>query len=340
MVGCVIVKNGQVIGRGFHERPGKPHAEPAAIAAATESVRGATLYVNLEPCSHHGRTPPCADTLVAAGVGRVVAGMVDPNPVVSGSGLARLMDAGIELTAGVLERECRELNEGFLSHFMRERAWVTAKFATSLDGRIATRTGESKWITSDQSREVVHQQRAEHDAIVVGIGTVLADDPLLTHRIAGCSLPQPHRYVLDRQLRTPVDAKLLNASVAPITIVCGHGADAARAAALRAKGATVLELPVGASGIDPTAFTQHLSAHGQFTLFVEGGAGVLGSFFDAGLVDRLHAFIAPKIIGGAAAPAAVGGIGPATMDAVHLAMSSSWEKVGPDLHATALFTRL
>lgn len=340
MVGCVIVKDGRIIGEGFHERPGMPHAEPAALAKATESVVGATLYVNLEPCSHYGRTPPCADTLIAAGVGRVVAGMVDPNPVVSGSGLAKLVDAGIEVTAGVLERECRELNRGFLSHFMRQRAWVTAKFATSLDGRIATRTGDSKWITSEQSRQLVHQQRAEHDAIVVGIGTMLADNPLLTHRLPDCALPQPHRYVLDRELRTPPDARILDASAAPITIVCRPGADPGRAKRLRDAGATVLELPVTDSGIDPHAFVAHLSANAQFTVYVEGGAGVLGAFFDADLVDELHTFIAPKIIGGAGAPAAVGGLGAAGMDAAHLALSTQWENVGPDLHATALFTRL
>ncbi len=340
MVGCVIVKDGRVIAEGFHERPGMPHAEPAALARATESVVGATLYVNLEPCSHYGRTPPCADTLIAAGVGRVVAGMVDPNPVVSGSGLAKLVEAGIDVTAGVLEADCRELNRGFLSHFLRQRAWVTAKFATTLDGRIATRNGDSKWITSEPARELVHQQRAEHDAIVVGIGTVLADDPLLTHRLPDCPLPQPHRYVLDRELRTPPDARILDAAAAPITIVCRTGADPARAQRLRAAGAEVLELPVIETGIDPSAFLAHLSANAQFTVYVEGGAGVLGAFFDAGLVDELHTFIAPKVIGGAGAPAAVGGNGAASMAAAHLALSTRWESVGPDLHATALFTRL
>lgn len=335
-VGCVVVSEGKIVGRGFHERAGLPHAEPLALAQAGELARGATLYVTLEPCSHFGRTPPCADAVIRAGLKRVVVGMVDPNPVVAGTGLLRLVNAGIEVVWGVLEAECIALNEPFLSHMLRARPWVTAKFGASLDGRIATRTGASRWITSEPSRRRVHELRATHDAIVVGVGTVLADDPELTVRLDDRpDAPNPHRYILDSRLRTPDHARVLDTSSAPTTLVCTGDAPAVRHHQLLAQGVDVVILPRSApgAGVDPVSLLALLDARGQLGVFIEGGGSVLGAMLDAGLVDRLYAFIAPIIIGGTQAPSAVGGVGPALMDHVHRGHSARWEPVGPDMLA-------
>ncbi len=283
-VGCVLVRDGRVVGRGVTAVGGRPHAETVALAMAGETARGATAYVTLEPCSHHGVTPPCADALIAAGVVRVVVACGDPDPRVDGRGLARLRDAGIAVQTGVLASEAAEGLAGFFSRVRRGRPLVTLKLATTLDGRIATATGESRWITGPAARRWTHALRARHDAILVGIGTVLADDPDLTCRIEGYARRQPVRIVLDSRLRTPATARVLGPS-APTWLVHAAGSKAALPANL-------IE-----AGSDLAATLQALGAAGLTSILVEGGAAVAGSFLRAGLVDRIAWFHAPAIMG-------------------------------------------
>ncbi len=337
MVGCIIVRAGQVAGEGWHRKYGGPHAEVHALRAAGARARGATAYVTLEPCCHVGKTPPCADALIAAGVKRVVAAVKDPNPVVSGRGLARLRRAGLRVEVGLLAAEARELLAPFITVHTRARPYVILKWAQSMDGCIATRAGDSKWITSRASRAAGHALRARVDAILVGIGTVLADDPALTARMA-----RPRRIatrvVLDRHLRTPLTSRLVHtARERPTIIACGRGGPRApgdgraRADRLRAAGCEVLELPAGADEVDIAALLAELHARGMTNVMVEGGGRVLGSFFDLGLADEAHVFVAPKLIGGAEAPGPLGGIGPATMADLAGVRVLEVTPFGPDL---------
>lgn len=332
IVGAVIVRDGRVIGRGFHARAGEAHAERNAIANATEDVRGATMYVTLEPCSHHGRTPPCTEGIIEAGIGRVVAGCIDPNPRVSGSGIATLRAAGVDVEVGVLGDACWALNLDFVVHIRERRPLVMAKLATSLDGRIATRTGESKWITGPASRRRVHELRRDHHAILVGKNTLLADDPSLTTRLED----QPdarsaHRYVLDARLEVPDGAKVLDVTAAPTTIVCGPDASAERRAALIARGVEVLEVPRGPTGLDVTAVLAAIAARGYISVLVEGGGALVGSLMDAGLIDRMAVFTAPVVLGGAGAVPSVGGEGVADMASAPRAHRMTVERLGDDV---------
>jgi diaminohydroxyphosphoribosylaminopyrimidine deaminase/5-amino-6-(5-phosphoribosylamino)uracil reductase len=304
MVGAAIVREGALVATGFHERVGGPHAEVVALRAAGELARGATVYVNLEPCSHHGRTPPCADALVAAGVGRVVAGMVDPNPRVSGRGLQRLRDAGIEVEVGVLEAECRALNEDFLVAMTLGRPFVTLKLAVSIDGRIADAAGRSQWISSPGARQRGQLLRAESDAVLVGTGTLRADNPRLTVRDLVPIRP-PQRWALDPRLEIPDDAAMLDGA-APTVLV--HGPDAAPAplAALPRPGVELLQVPLGNGGrIDLRALLSQMGARGMLRVLVEGGGGLAGGLIEADLVDRIVVFVAPIVLGQAARPAFV-----------------------------------
>ena len=298
-VGCVLVGEGRVIGRGTTAPGGRPHAERVALAIAGEAARGSTAYVTLEPCAHVGQTPPCADALIEAGVGRVVVGCVDPYPQVAGAGIARLRGAGIEVEVGVLEAEARAVHAGFLHRLATGRPLVTLKLATTLDGKIATRTGESQWITGPAARRAAHALRAQHDAVMVGAGTVASDDPDLTCRINGMRRSPDIRIVADTQLRTIPSAQLIgSARQSPTWLLHGPGADAGRAAILRETGATLIEVPTGVGGIDLAEALAALGRAGLTLLLVEGGAQIAGELLRAGLVDRLAWFHAPGVIGG------------------------------------------
>jgi diaminohydroxyphosphoribosylaminopyrimidine deaminase/5-amino-6-(5-phosphoribosylamino)uracil reductase len=295
-VGCVIVRDGLVVGEGWHRQAGTPHAEVHALWQAGDRARGGDVYVTLEPCSHHGRTPPCADALVAAGVGRVFAGMTDPNPKVMGEGLARLRAAGIEAESGLLEEECRRLNEPFIKQITTGLPFVTYKTAMTLDGRIATAGGDSRWVTGERSRRYVHRLRDRSDAIMVGVGTVLADDPLLTCRLAGGR--DPLRVVVDSRLRTPVTARVIAPDSGAATLIATlPGNDVARFA-LEEAGAEVIVCGPGQGGIDLPDLLARLGRRGVQSLLLEGGSGLAGAFLHQGLIDRYLIFIAPKLVGG------------------------------------------
>lgn len=304
-VGCVVVREGRVVGRGFTQPGGRPHAEPLALEMAGEAARGATAYVSLEPCSHYGKTPPCADAIVKAGVARVVAAAVDPDPRVSGRGLARLREAGIEVIEGVLRAEAEALNAGFFLRVNQGRPLVTLKCATTLDGRIAMANGESKWITGPQARERGHLLRADHDAILVGSGTALADDPALTCRLPGLEDRSPVRVVLDGSLRLPLTSRLvLTARSVPLWLVTRAGHPDAALGRLRDLGVEVLEVACDETGRPAAEAALHaVAARGVTRVLVEGGGQVAASLLRAGLVDRLAWFRSGKVIGGDGRPA-------------------------------------
>lgn len=306
-VGCVIVvDNERIVGRGWTQPGGRPHAETEALASAGSAARGATAYVTLEPCSHHGETPPCADALVRAGVKRVVVAMEDPDPRVKGTGLKRLRDAGIAVETGVLAPEGERINEGFFRRIREGRPLVTLKIAQSLDGRIALASGHGKWITSESARTYGHLLRAQYDAILVGIETALADDPLLTVRVAGLEDRSPMRVILDTQGRLPAKARLVQTAKATPTML--FAASGARGD-LQGFGVEIVTTALGADGrIDMAAMLRELAARGVTRLLVEGGARVHASFLSGGLADRLEVFTAPIVLGedARAAAAAIG----------------------------------
>jgi diaminohydroxyphosphoribosylaminopyrimidine deaminase/5-amino-6-(5-phosphoribosylamino)uracil reductase len=292
-VGCVIVKGGRVIAEGWHMRAGEPHAEARALAAATESVEGATVYVSLEPCSHHGRTPPCAEALVAAKVARVVAALEDPNPLVKGRGAQRLREAGIRVDVGLLAEDALEAHRGYVWRMTRGRPWMRIKAASSLDGRIALANGASRWITSGEARRDVHELRARSCAMLTGIGTVLRDDPELTVRHVPCER-QPRRVVIDSRLDTPPGAKILEGEP---TIVMTVSDDADRRAALEARGAEVVRVPEEGGKTDLAAVARLLAERGFNEVTVETGGKLMGSLVHAGIVDELVIYYAPRILG-------------------------------------------
>jgi diaminohydroxyphosphoribosylaminopyrimidine deaminase/5-amino-6-(5-phosphoribosylamino)uracil reductase len=308
LVGAVVVHNGVCIGEGWHQRYGGPHAEVHALAAAGEAARGATLYVTLEPCCHHGKTPPCTDAVMRAGIARVVAAMADPFPQVAGKGAELLRQAGVVVEMGLCEAEARRLNAPYLKLLSRGRPYVHAKWAMTLDGKIATRTGDSKWISNEASRRRVHELRGRMDAIIAGIGTVLADDPLLTARPPGPRTPA--RIILDSRGRLPGGSQLARtARETPVVIVTEMDLPEGRATELRSLGCEVLSFPFpGTKPALPWVLDQ-LGRRRMTNVLVEGGSEVLGSFRDAGEIDEVHAFIAPKLAGGAAAVTAMAGLG-------------------------------
>lgn len=309
-VGCVLVRDGTVVGEGWHEFAGGPHAEVSALKMAGERARGATAYVTLEPCNHHGRTPPCTEALIAAGIAQVVFGLNDPNPNVTGNGARRLTQAGIAVIAGVEVQGCEALVSSWKTYVMRGTPKVFLKVAMSMDGRIATRSRDSKWISNELAREDAHRLRAQADAILVGVGTVLADDPMLTPRNVSVPGKPPVRVVLDTQLRTPPTSMLAKtAHEAETWIFCGEDAPADRERALRAEGVTVSRVPLTDERIALKSMLKKLGERGIVELLVEGGGAVHGSFLDAGLGDALVAYMAPIIIGGRDAFGAFGGAG-------------------------------
>ncbi len=298
-VGCVIVRDGRVVGRGVTAPGGRPHAEPTALAMAGEQARGATAYVTLEPCCHWGRSPPCTDALIQAGVARVVVATSDPDPRVNGEGIARLRAAGITVDTGLLEAEARETLFGFIQKITLGRPMVTLKLATTLDGRIATHAGESQWITGSPARRMGHALRGRHDAVMVGVGTVLADNPDLTCRIPGFRSTPNVRVIADSHLRTPLTTRLAaTASEIPTWFLTRDGTDPARQAAFANLGAIVVTVPAAPAGIDLTAGLQALGAAGLTRLMVEGGGQIAAALLRADLVDRIAWFHAPAVIGG------------------------------------------
>lgn len=293
-VGCVIVRDDEVVGEGWHERAGEPHAEVHALRQAGDRARAATAYVTLEPCSHHGRTPPCADALLDAGVARVVAAMVDPNPKVAGQGLARLEQAGIETAVGLLEAEARQLNPGFIFRYSRGRPYVRCKMAMSLDGRTALANGESKWITGEAAREDVQRLRARSSVIVTGINTVLADDPRMNARVP-FECKQPDRLVLDSSLRIPVEAQILKQ--AGQAWVATTSADADKREALEQAGIGVIELLSEEDEVDLHALMGQLNDLQYNEVLIEAGPTLSGAFLSAGLIDELVVYMAPHLLG-------------------------------------------
>jgi len=304
-VGCVLVAPrpggaGRVVARGWTRPGGRPHAETEALARAGEAARGTTAYVSFEPCSHHGQTGPCAEALIAAGVTRAVVACEDPDPRVSGAGIARLRAAGVAVTEGVRAGQARRLNAGFVSRIMHGRPLVTLKLATTLDGRIATHGGESQWITGPAARSLAHRMRAEHDAVLVGITTALADNPELTCRLPGMADRSPVRVVADSRGRLPLTARLVaTAAQTPTWLLTLGGGDARRLDAFRGAGVVVIEVPEADTGtIDPAAALAALADRGITRLLVEGGARLAAGLLRAGLVDRLAWFHAPTVLGG------------------------------------------
>ena len=321
MVGAVVVAGaGAIVGEGAHLRAGGPHAEVEALAAAGPRARGATLYVTLEPCAHAGRTGPCAPALVEAGIARLVAAIGDPNPLVAGRGFALLERAGIEVVRGVLAEEALRQNRVFLTAVTERRPHVTLKAAMTLDGKIADAAGASRWITGEPARAHAHRLRSESDAIVVGVATVLRDDPELTVRLDRPWPREPYRVVLDTGGRTPPGARLIRAGdPRRALIVVGEEAPADRAGRLATGGATVVRCPTRDGRVDPGACLAELYAREVRSVLVEGGGEVNAAFLDAGLVDRVAVLVAPLLVGGRAAPTAVGGAGRELKSAVRLA---------------------
>jgi len=291
-VGCVIVRNGQVVGEGWHEKAGAAHAEAIALEHARKQAAGATLYVTLEPCAHHGRTPPCVDALLKAKPARVVAAMQDPNPQTAGKGFEQLRAAGITVDVGLMEAEARELNIGFISRMTRGTPWVRMKVAASLDGRTALADGQSQWITGADARRDGHAWRARACAVLTGVGTVKDDDPQLNVREVQTTR-QPLRVVVDSRMQTPLTAKILG----PGTIIAAAGADVPRSVALRAKGAEVVVLPNHEGKVELPALLQELARRGCNEVHVEAGHKLNGSLIDEGLVDELLIYMAPCILG-------------------------------------------
>jgi diaminohydroxyphosphoribosylaminopyrimidine deaminase/5-amino-6-(5-phosphoribosylamino)uracil reductase len=298
MVGAIVVRGDRIVGQGFHDRAGGPHAEIVALEDARGHTSGSTLFVNLEPCNHHGNTPPCTDAIIEAGIRRVFCSMEDPNPKVQGSGLHRLAEAGIEVNVGIMESEARRLNEVYEKNIRSELPFVTLKIAQSIDGRIATRRGDSQWITGAESRREVHRLRNECDALLVGIGTVVSDDPLLTVRDID-DAHSPLRVVLDSQLRIAPKMQLVKTSGRHRTLIYTtvDGKDSERPAHLRRKGITVERLPAGDGGVALEPVLRDLFQRGVSSLFVEGGTGVFTSFLSRGQADKLYIFVGPVILG-------------------------------------------
>jgi diaminohydroxyphosphoribosylaminopyrimidine deaminase/5-amino-6-(5-phosphoribosylamino)uracil reductase len=333
-VGAVIVKDGEIVGEGFTQPPPGDHAEIVALKQAGERARGATLYVTLEPCPHFGRTPPCADAIIEAGIAEVHYALADPNPLVDGRGHRKLEAAGIAVHAGEGEAEARRINEAFIKHCTSGLPFVIAKFAASLDGRIAAASGDSRWVSGPQARDWAHRLRTKVDAILVGSSTVVIDDPLLTARPGGREAErQPLRVVVDSRGRTPPMARVFTGSARTLVATVDGTPDPWRAS-LRAAGAEVAAFPALDRRVDLLPLLRELAGRGVLSLLVEGGGVILGSFFDRGLVDKVHAVIAPIIIGAEDAPAAVAGQGAYRMaDALRL-RDITVERLGEDLLVT------
>lgn len=312
MVGAVLVKDGKIIGQGWHTRYGELHAEREALKACTQSPAGATLYVTLEPCCHQGRQPPCTQAILDAGITRVVVGSDDPNPLVAGKGLEILREHGIQVETGMCKGACDALNQVFFHFITTRRPYVVLKYAMTMDGKIATRTGASKWVTGEEARRRVHQDRHRYRAILAGGGTVLADDPLLTCRMEGGR--NPIRVICDTQLRTPLTSQIVRTAKEVPTILATACTDQERRTAYEAAGCRVWVLPEREGHVDLTALMDRLGAENIDSVLLEGGGTLNWSALEQGLVQKVQAYIAPKLFGGGAAKSPVEGLGVATPD--------------------------
>lgn len=329
MVGAVIVKQGRIIGEGYHHRYGELHAEREALAACCESPCGATMYVTLEPCCHYGKQPPCVEAILAAGISRVVVGCGDPNPLVAGKGLAVLREHGIEVREQVLEAECRQLNEVFFHYIQTKRPFVVMKYAMTMDGKIATSSGASQWISGETAREHVHRLRSRYRAIMVGVGTVLADDPLLTCRVPGGR--DPVRIICDSSLRTPLESQVVLTADKVPTIIATCCQDEERSARYRRTACRIISLPADAKGqVDLLPLMDILGQEGIDSILLEGGATLNWSALHSGIVNKLLAYVAPKLFGGAGAKTPVGGIGCDRPDQAVMLKNSKISRLGED----------
>ncbi|PPJ63727.1 bifunctional diaminohydroxyphosphoribosylaminopyrimidine deaminase/5-amino-6-(5-phosphoribosylamino)uracil reductase RibD [Cuspidothrix issatschenkoi] len=324
LVGAVVVQDGKIVGEGFHPRAGEPHAEVFALRAAGERSRGSTIYVSLEPCNHHGRTPPCSEGLINAGVSKVVVGMVDPNPLVAGGGIGRLRAAGIEVVVGVEEAACQRLNEGFVHRILYKRPLGILKYAMTLDGKIATTGGHSAWVTNQDARTEVHRLRAACDAVIVGGNTVRQDNPYLTsHQV---EVHNPLRVVMSRSLNLPEQARLWDTHVAPTLVLTEVGSSQPFQKMLRSKGVEVVEF----ASLTPEQVMAHLYERGFCSVLWECGGILAASAIAQGAVQKIMAFIAPKIIGGDYAPTPVGDLGLTNMTEALALERVTWRIVGSD----------
>jgi len=333
-VGCVIVKNGKIVGKGYHKRAGMKHAEIEALLDAGKDANGSTMYVTLEPCNHYGRTPPCTKAILKAGVKKVIAAMEDPNPLVSGKGLEELRKGGVVTECGLLEEEVVRLNKGYNKYMKTGLPFVTLKMAMSLDGKVATKTGDSKWISGKKSRKLVHEMRSNSDAVMVGVGTVLSDNPRLTSRIRDGK--DPLRIVIDTLLKSPVDSNIFNDS--NCLVVTSSLADDAKRKMFEKNGIDVLVIGASGGGIHLMDVMRVLGKRGIQSILIEGGPNIAGSAIDEGIVDELVLFIAPKLIGGESAPGPIHGLGSALVsDAVPINILGV-ERVGEDIMISASLT--
>jgi diaminohydroxyphosphoribosylaminopyrimidine deaminase/5-amino-6-(5-phosphoribosylamino)uracil reductase len=298
-VGALIVKDGQIIGSGYHKKAGAPHAEIEALSLAAEAARDSTLYVNLEPCNHYGRTPPCTKAIVETGIKRVVVGIADPNPEVAGGGCAFLRSQGIAVRCDVLAQECARLNEAYLTYVTAGRPFVILKGALTLDGWMATRTGNSKWITNEKSRKFVHTLRKRVDAVMVGVETIIVDNPLLTPYLLKASTPNPVKVVVDTHLRIPLDSKVFDSGTSAFTIIAaGSKVSTKKRKRIEELGARIIPCRVRAGRIDLVELLGTLAKMSISSILVEGGATLFDTFVREGIVDKFHLFFAPKILGG------------------------------------------
>jgi len=328
-VGCVVVREGAIVGEGWHRRAGTPHAEVHALRQAGDLARGADVYVTLEPCSHFGKTPPCADALVKAGVGRVFVGMVDPNPKICGRGIERLRSAGIEVATGILEAECRRLNEPFVKHVTTGLPFVILKSAMTMDGKTATAMGDSRWITNEKSRQYVHKLRSMVDAVMVGVGTVMADNPQLTARAPRGR--DPLRVVVDSSLRTPPDAQMLHLESTAATLIATVSADVKLIASMESRGAEILRCRERQGRVDLRDLLAQLGARGVQSVLLEGGSELAGEALRAGLIDKFVLFYAPKVLGGADGFGLFAGPSVSRMDECHRFERVSVRRFGDDV---------
>jgi diaminohydroxyphosphoribosylaminopyrimidine deaminase/5-amino-6-(5-phosphoribosylamino)uracil reductase len=334
LVGAVIVKDDKIIGEGYHQKFGGPHAEINAINSASSPLSGATIYVTLEPCSHFGKTPPCSLALIEAGFKRVVIAMKDPNPLVSGRGIKMMEEKGLQIDSGLLEKEAIDINQVFIKYITKKRPFVVMKTAMSLDGKIATHTGDSKWISGSESRKLVHQMRHKYMGIMVCVNTVITDNPELTCRIENKNTCNPIRIILDTNLRTPADSKICDTSNARTIIVTGN-IDSDKASLLQSKGVELLKTELKNDQIDLDHLCYDLGKMGIDSILLEGGATVNFSAIQAKIVDRIESFIAPKFIGGNHAPGPVGGKGFEYISEVSELKIISQQQVGDDILISA-----
>lgn len=335
VVGAVIVKDGVIAGTGIHRKAGEPHAEVHAFNNAGDYAKDATLYVTLEPCSHYGKTPPCANLVKESGVKRVVVATQDPNPEVAGRGIGLLRDAGIEVEVGILEKEAQRQNERFIHNMKNGRPFVISKYAMTLDGKLATHTGHSKWITGEQSRHAVHLLRNEVDAILVGIGTVLADNPSLTTRLPEGGGKNPVRIILDSELQIPLDAHVTQVSEAKTIIVTHENASVEKMTSLSEKGIEFIRVPKTDAGLDLEILMDELYKQGITDVLLEGGSEVNASFLRAGLIDKYLIYVAPKLLGGRNSLTPFTGNDVATMDEALDVTISHVDTFGEDIRITA-----